>query len=70
MSRKSQTIGTFAVTIKVPIGSNLAIVQTYIRDAIQSHCGGLDPKDEMFGLDPKDFTVALTKKVTTYGGIA
>ena len=67
MSRKSRTVATFAVTIQVPFGTNLSDVQLFIRRAI-STCGFTESKNTTQYAIPEDsFTVALTKKVTTYG---
>jgi hypothetical protein len=57
MSRKSKTVVTFAVRLELPPGSNCHSIQAEIRQALID-CGVA--KDETF-------TVALTKKETTYG---
>ncbi len=40
---------TLVVTLKVPDGVTQARVQTYVRDAVASWNGGMDPEDELFG---------------------
>lgn len=67
MSAKSQTTATFAVTIKLPLGTNIQQAQQYIRDAIRSHAGGGSPEDGFFGIQDDWFSVSLVRKVTTYG---
>lgn len=64
---KAQMTITLRVRLAVPAGANAPMIQNYVRDAIRTHCGGLDPKDEMFELDRASVTVSLLKKEVTYG---
>ena len=64
MSRKQRTIATFAVTIQMPDGFNLADMQKFIRAAITSYSANVEQE---FRITDDMFTAALTKKVTTYG---
>jgi hypothetical protein len=66
MSRSPRTVATFTVTMSIPKGSNVAEVAAYIRDALQSHGGGLEPSHPMFSIQPGAFTVNLKQKTTTY----
>ena len=73
MSRKSSTVATFAVTIQVPAGSNLSIVQSHIRQAIAEFAHMTAGRPDVTGIESmmlgNDWftTVVLIKKVTTYG---
>ena len=67
MSRKQRTVATFAVTIQIPDGSNLALAQQYIREAISAWAAMANRSTGFTGIKDDWFTVALTKKVTTYG---
>lgn len=58
---------TFAVRLHLPKGSNGSAAQQYIREAIQSHGGGLDTDNPFFYIKSDDFTVRLIKKETVYG---
>lgn len=66
MSRRAQTVMTFAITLKVPDGANGQTLQQYIRDAISTWKGGLPVGDPMSGLDTSELTVSLLKRTTTY----
>ena len=63
MSCKQRTIATFAVTIQVPTAYNLSDMQEYIRRALTATPCSYSPDE----ISNSSFTVALTKKVTTYG---
>lgn len=67
MGKRAHTTVTFAITLKVPDGANGQTLQHYLRDAIAGWKGGLSPDDPLSMLDLTDFTVALTKRITTYG---
>lgn len=65
--RKVKTQLTLQVRVEVPKGSNAAEVMGYIRVAISSYGGGLDPENPFFSWGKEDVTVSLLKKETTYG---
>lgn len=67
MSKRLETVVTFAVKLKLPPGSNASDAQQYIIEAMLSHGGGGRPEDPFFHLDKDSFTVALRKRETTYG---
>lgn len=64
---KRTTVATYAVKMTMPVGSNAAQLQQYIRDAIRQWAKGGDPENPLFELKDEDFTVRLIKKETTYG---
>jgi hypothetical protein len=66
MGRKTETILTLRVKMKMPPGSNAKYCADYVRDAVRSHAGGLDPDDVMFSLENESVTVSLLKKETSY----
>lgn len=68
MSKQVKIEVVFNVRMQVPRGANLLQTQQFIRSAIQSYGGGLDPEDPFFDITADDFTVAYMKKieVTTY----
>lgn len=45
------------LTLEVPAGATLADAVRYVRAAVISHRGGLDPEDPMFHLRPESVTV-------------
>ena len=63
---KQQTTVTIAVKMILPKGANGATALDYVRSAVASHAGGLDPKDVMFELDREKTVVKLIKKETNY----
>lgn len=63
--RKTRTLLTLQVKIEVPKGSNGSDVMQYVRTAVGTHKGGLDPEDPLFEIG--EVTVSLVKKETTYG---
>lgn len=65
MSRKSQTIATFAVRITVPLGYSIASAETFIKQALE-HAGGKSPEDS-FNFIGLEADVKLIQKVTIYG---
>lgn len=65
--RKTRTLLTLQVKIEVPQGSNGSEVMQYVRVAIGSYSGGLDPESPLFNVGKSDITVSLLKKETTYG---
>lgn len=67
MAKKSVTTAVFNVTVTLPPGMNLKDMQDYVRDAVKSYKGGMDPQDPTFHLDPDTVRVALSSKVTKYG---
>lgn len=66
MSRRAQTVLTFAVKVRVPANANGQVLQKYLRDAISGWRGGLSPDDPLFALDTSELTVSLLKRTTTY----
>lgn len=64
--RKQQTTVTLSIRTTLPKGSNVAALLEYIRAAVASHGGGLDPEDPYFNSKNEQFTVNLVKKETTY----
>lgn len=60
MARKTETVLTFQVRLKVPTGSNAHEMQLFLREAIASH------SHEGEHLHEADFTVSLKKKETNY----
>ena len=67
MTKKTETILTFKVRIKIPDGATVPETQQYIRDALQSHGGGGRPEDPFFHLDGKDLAVSILKREVNYG---
>ena len=65
--RKQTTTVTLSIRTTLPKGSNVAELLDYVRNAIASHGGGLDPEDHYFHARDLGFTVNLVKKETTYG---
>jgi len=55
------------VRVTVPEGSNIAELSDFMRKALSSYGGGLDPESPYFESANMDFTVKLVKKETTYG---
>jgi hypothetical protein len=66
MSRKTKTEITAQLRMQVPEGANVAMVLEYIRSAVSSYAGGLDPENPMFDINKEEFTMKLVKKETTY----
>lgn len=64
MGRRSKTTVTFRVKLAVPTGSNIQALTEYVRDALKSHRGGLDPQDPLFEVNEP--TVSLLKRETIY----
>lgn len=70
MTKRTQTILTIQVKLDVPENSNAAQIMEYIRNAIRSHKGGMDPEHPLYdwpSIEHDDFTVKLVKKETLYG---
>ena len=66
MRRKTKTDITVNVRIRVPSNASVSTVMEYVRDAMSSHKGGLNPQDPLFNIDPNYIDVILLKKETTY----
>lgn len=47
----------FLVTVEHPAGCSIEAVKEYIKYAVQSWKGGLDPSNPLFDLDPEEVTV-------------
>jgi len=60
MGRKTETVLTYKVKIKLPTGANAAEIHEHLRAAISSYNGGKG------FIPPEDFTVALLKKEVNY----
>lgn len=56
MGRKSETVLTFKLKVKLPQGSNTAQMQLYLREVLEKHSD----------MQKEDFTLSLMKKETTY----
>ena len=57
MARRTETILTFKVKVKLPSGSNAHAMQLYLRELLEKHSD----------MEKEDFTVALLKKEVSYG---
>lgn len=66
MSRKTETVLTYKVKIKLPTGSNAAEIHEYLRSAILSYKGGFGREHPLFKLSEEDYTVSLLKKEVNY----
>ncbi len=66
MAKKIEEV-QLLIKLTAPPGSNAHMVANYVREAVKSHCGGLDPQDEMFELDRNTVRVSLVSKTTVYG---
>lgn len=66
MGRKTETILTYRVKIKLPTGSNAAQVHEYLREAIGNLCGSFEKEHPLFNLTSEDYTVSLLKKEVNY----
>jgi hypothetical protein len=67
MSRKQQTVATFAVTIPIPKGCNIDTVLVSMRTELYSARAAIFPNTAPADISPHDFTVSLIKRITTYG---
>jgi hypothetical protein len=56
MGRKTETILTFKVKVKLPTGSNAHAMQLYIREVLEKHSD----------IERENFTVSLLKKEVIY----
>lgn len=65
--KKQQTTVTLSLRTVLPKGSNVAELLEYIRSALASHGGGLDPLSPYFDSKAEHFVINLVKKETTYG---
>lgn len=66
MSRRSRVTIEVLVRMPLPAGAKPAQALAYVRAAIGSHAGGLDPHNPMFDLAPTGFTIQIVKRETTY----
>lgn len=66
MARHKVTTIVFRVTIEAPRGSTKQQCEGYVRAAVQSHCGGLDPADPMFELNRDCVRVSLMESHDYY----
>ena len=66
MSRKTKTDITVNVRMRVPSNASISLVMKYVKDALSSYKGGLDPQDPLFNIDPNYIDVVLIRKDTTY----
>lgn len=65
--KKAKHILTLRVTLAVPEGATTPRVTDYVRSAVKTHCGGLDPQgDPMFELDKDTVKVSLLKRLTVW----
>lgn len=66
MARRKTETAVFRVNILVPTGANMQDCENYIRKAVQSDAGGLDPADPMFNLDASLVRVMLQERHVHY----
>jgi hypothetical protein len=53
----------FVVTVEMPPWATVRDMTNYIRDAVQTCRGGLDPEDPVFDLDPEKVKVKSIPEV-------
>lgn len=63
MSKRAQTTILASVRLELPPGANTKAAVDYVRSAVRSWCGGLDPEDPMFDLERNSVKVALLQKL-------
>lgn len=66
MAKKVGTTVVLRVTVSAPGKVTMPDLCTYVRDAVKSYRGGMNPNDPMFNLDSESVTVSITERHTIY----
>lgn len=66
MSQKSRLTVEILVRMPLPAGAKVDRALGYVREALRSWAGGIDPQDPMASLAGEQLIVKLVRKETVY----